>query len=70
MVRFALMTYRSFVRPFVREDEAQDLVEYALLVALIVLGAVAFISNAGDSVSNIFSSIADELADAENEGGE
>src|SRR5687768_7695642 len=43
VVRFALMAVRSFVR----KDEAQDLVEYALLVALIVLGAVAFVTQAG-----------------------
>ena len=64
MVRFALMAVRSFVR----KDEAQDLVEYALLVALIVLGAVAFVSQAGDSVQTIFSNIADELSTAAQEG--
>ena len=64
MVRFAMM----FVRSFVRNDEAQDLVEYALLVALIVLGAVFFIGQAGDSVQAIFSNIAEELGEAQNEG--
>jgi Flp pilus assembly pilin Flp len=64
MVRFALMAFRSFVR----KDEAQDLVEYALLVALIVLGAVAFLTQAGDSVQAIFQSIAGDLADAQAEG--
>lgn len=64
MVRFALTAVRSFVR----DDEAQDLVEYALLVALIVLGAVMFITQAGESVSNIFSRIATELGTAETAG--
>jgi Flp pilus assembly pilin Flp len=65
LVRFASM----YVRPFVRKEEGQDLVEYALLVALIVLGAVGFISNAGTSVMNIFDSIAGELAEAEGGAG-
>ena len=60
MVRFALMSVRSFVR----KDEGQDLVEYALLVALIVLGAVTFLTSAGDSVATIFENISDELATA------
>ena len=65
MVRFAMM----YIRPFLRNEEAQDLVEYALLVALIVLGAVGFLTNAGISVKNIFGSIAGDLAQAEKAGG-
>jgi Flp pilus assembly pilin Flp len=65
MVRYALMVARSFVR----KEEAQDLVEYALLTALIVLGAVTFLTDAGESVAAIFSNIADELAAAETPAG-
>ena len=54
---FALTAIRSFVR----RDEGQDLLEYALLVALIALVAVVAITAAGENVSAIFDSIAAEL---------
>lgn len=49
------------VRSFVRRDEGQDLLEYALLVALIALGAVAAVTLAGDQVEAIFDQIAAAL---------
>lgn len=60
MVRFALM----YVRSFVRKDEAQDLVEYALLTGLIVLGAVVALTNAGNTVQAIFEDIVAALGGA------
>jgi Flp pilus assembly pilin Flp len=59
MVRFAL----SYVRGFVRKDEGQDLLEYALLVALIALGAVTAVGLAGDQVSTIFDAIRNRLTE-------
>lgn len=50
-----LMTY---VKSFVRETEGQDLLEYALLIALIALVAVGAITAAGVSVNDIFTDIA------------
>ena len=41
-----------------RRDEGQDLLEYALLVALIALVAVGAVTAAGVSVNNIFTQIA------------
>ena len=52
------------VRNFVRDDEGQDLLEYALLVALIALGAVLAITAAGDQVEAIFNRIATALTPA------
>jgi len=49
---------------FVWEDEGQDLLEYALLVALIALVAVAAVAAAGTSVSDIFNNVAGQLAKA------
>ncbi len=46
------------LRSFTRRDEGQDLLEYALLVALIALVAVVAITAAGASVSTIFGKIA------------
>jgi len=43
---------------FVRNDEGQDLLEYALLVALIAIVAVGAVTAAGNTVNGIFTSIA------------
>ena len=52
------------VKNFVNNDEGQDLLEYALLVALIALVAIAAVTAAGTSVSTIFNSIATKLSAA------
>jgi pilus assembly protein Flp/PilA len=52
------------VKSFVRNDEGQDLLEYALLVALIALVAIAAVTAAGTSVQTIFTTIASKLAAA------
>ncbi|HXE81131.1 MAG TPA: Flp family type IVb pilin [Vicinamibacterales bacterium] len=54
----------EYVKSFVREDEGQDLLEYALLVALIALVAVGAVTMAGQSVNDIFSAVAGELGNA------
>ena len=52
------------VKSFMRNDEGQDLLEYALLVALIALVAVAAVGLAGGSVKTIFTNIANTLSGA------
>jgi pilus assembly protein Flp/PilA len=52
----------NYVKSFARKDEGQDLLEYALLVALIALVAIVAVGAAGTSVSDIFQEIADQLA--------
>ncbi len=49
------------LRALVRTDEGQDLLEYALLVALIALVAVGAITLTGTNVKDIFTSIAAKL---------
>jgi pilus assembly protein Flp/PilA len=51
----------NFVKSFVNNDEGQDLLEYALLVALIALVAIAAVTAAGGSVKTIFNSISSQL---------
>jgi pilus assembly protein Flp/PilA len=46
------------LRSFVRDDSGQDLLEYALLVALIALVAVVAVTTAGQKVSDIFTQVA------------
>ena len=48
----------NLVKSFVRNEEGQDLLEYALLVALIALVAVGAVTLAGTNVSTIFNRIA------------
>ena len=50
------------IKNFVNNDEGQDLLEYALLVALIALVSVAVITIAGTNVQSIFSRIGTALA--------
>jgi pilus assembly protein Flp/PilA len=54
----------NYVKSFARQEEGQDLLEYALLVALIALVAIVAVTAAGDTVSNIFTQIAGELGGA------
>ncbi len=51
----------NYVVSFVRKDEGQDLLEYALLVALIAIAAVAAVTLAGSHVSAVFNSIAAKI---------
>ncbi len=44
-----------------REEEGQDLTEYALLLVLIALIAVASLRIVGQAVSNVFSNAASNL---------
>ena len=46
------------LRGFVRNDEGQDLLEYALLIALIVLVAIAAVTAAGCSIPAMWGKIA------------
>ena len=54
----------NYVKSFARQDEGQDLLEYALLVALIALVAILAVTNAGTVVSDIFNDIAGQLGGA------
>ena len=49
------------LRKLLRNDSGQDLLEYALLVALIALVAVAAITSTGQKASDIFQAISDKL---------
>ena len=49
---------------FVREEEGQDMVEYALLLGLISIVAVAAIILAGDAVNALWEAVTTALTDA------
>jgi pilus assembly protein Flp/PilA len=54
----------ALVNTFRKNEEGQDLLEYALLVALIALVAVGAVTAAGTSVQTIFTNIAGALGGA------
>lgn len=56
MARF-ITTCKSFVTKFENREEGQDLLEYALLVALIAVVAAGAVKIAGENVSTIFGQI-------------
>ena len=58
------MELMTRMRALVRDDSGQDMLEYALLTALIALAAVVAVRAAGVQVSTIFQSITDALTPA------
>jgi pilus assembly protein Flp/PilA len=56
------MNFINGLKKFARADEGQDLLEYALLVALIALVSVGVIGIAGTNVQGIFTRIGTALA--------
>ena len=50
-----------FLSTLKKNDEGQDLLEYALLVALIAIVAVGAVTTAGQTVSQIFTNIAGQI---------
>ena len=51
----------AFVESLGRRDEAQDLLEYALLIALIAVVAVLAVTGAGTKVVDVFNDIAGKI---------
>jgi pilus assembly protein Flp/PilA len=58
------MKLYTFVRDFLRKEDGQDLIEYALLVALISLVCVVALTAAGSQVKTIFQNIQNRLTTA------
>ena len=50
-------------RALVRDDNGQDLIEYALIASLIAVVAIVAIGNAGTEVSRMWTNIAAGLQD-------
>jgi pilus assembly protein Flp/PilA len=58
------MEFIARIKKFALADEGQDLLEYALLVALIALIAIGAVGAAGGAVNSIFTAIASALSTA------
>ncbi|NLI75322.1 MAG: Flp family type IVb pilin [Candidatus Riflebacteria bacterium] len=54
----------ELISRFVREEEGQGLVEYALIIGLIAIVAIVALTLSGGSVSKMFNSIGTTLSSA------
>ena len=59
-----LLKLRFTILPLLVRQDGQDLVEYALVVALIAFGAVAGMSVLASEINTAFNTISSELASA------
>ncbi len=55
------MSFINHLRTFARNDEGQDLLEYALLIALIALVAIGAVTAAGVKVDAVFTDVAAKI---------
>ena len=62
------MTWMNYLRALTRDTAGQDLLEYALLVALIALVAYGAVELTGTNVNTIFTSIAGKVGAAAGAG--
>ncbi|MCL5263263.1 MAG: Flp family type IVb pilin [Acidobacteria bacterium] len=54
----------STLKNLLRDESGQDLIEYALVAALIALAAVAAMSTLGKDISSLFTSVSSQLTAA------
>jgi Flp pilus assembly pilin Flp len=53
---------KQMLRRLWKEEQAQDLTEYALLVVLVALGAIAGMTTLANAINSVFSKAAGNLA--------
>ena len=51
----------EMIQGFLKDEEGQDLVEYALLLVFIALAAITVLPTLGKAVNNVFSQSASSL---------
>jgi len=55
---------KHFATKFMKDESGQDLIEYALVAALVGLGAVAAMKGLNTSIGNAFNGVGTSLANA------
>jgi pilus assembly protein Flp/PilA len=58
------MKYSNMFSNLVQDDSGQDLIEYALIAALIALGAIAAMNSLATGISTAFSTVSSDLSSA------
>ena len=53
---------KNLIQRFIREEDGQDIIEYALLAAFISICAVLIISQIGPSVRDRYQQVADAVS--------
>lgn len=64
LTQMIFLAKKFFSRVGVREEKAQGLVEYALIIVLIAIVVIGALTLLGPQISNVFNRITDELANA------
>ena len=59
----------EIIKRYIREEEGQGLVEYALIIGLIAVVAIAALTASGGSISAMFDTISGKLSDANTKVG-
>lgn len=59
------VTAMTHLARFYRNDEGQDLIEYALLLGIIAVGVITIVSSIGDKVLAIFTRVDGDLPSVE-----
>ena len=53
---------KNLIQRFIREEDGQDLIEYALLAAIIAIGAVIAMGALRDQINGTFNDVASKLS--------
>lgn len=56
--------HRQAIPAFLVDESGQDLIEYALVAALIALGCVSAVGGLGTSISNLYTTVTSRLTSA------
>ncbi|SEG54565.1 pilus assembly protein Flp/PilA [Bryocella elongata] len=59
-----MMEHKHLLLAVLREDDGQDLIEYALLAGLIALASIASIKVLATKIGNAFSNVGSQLTSA------
>jgi Flp pilus assembly pilin Flp len=65
----AVKTLMTRMRGWIRDDAGQDLLEYALLVALIAIVVYGAVQTSGQQVNSLYTSIAGMMTNAAQAAG-
>jgi Flp pilus assembly pilin Flp len=55
----------TFAHRFIRNEDGQDLIEYALLCSFVALACTAAVAALGTAISNVFTVVAAQLENAD-----
>ena len=59
-----MKNYKQLIKNLMEADSGQDLIEYALVAALVGLGSVAAISGLDNSLKNTYNNVGSTLTNA------